>query len=238
MRRPKENRRIWKSFFAEVVGTFGLSLIAGGIDIVAHQTKGEVNAVAQALAPALTILGLIYSLGSISGAHFNPIVTLSFALHKAFPWRLVPLYWLAEFLGAILAGALLFWGFGSEAKWAVNDPHTNLALAFTVEMVLSFFLVLVILSTAEQHFILGPSAGLPVAAMLTSLSLVGLKLTGPSLNPARSIGPAIITGKTSHLALYIIGPVLGGILATGFVRVVHGSCNTGEQKAAKGKPTH
>ena len=151
-----------RRLFAEVFGTFALVTVAAGADTIAALTDGEVTPVARAVAPALMVMALIYAVGDVSGAHFNPAVTLAFALRRDFPWRLVPAYWAAEFGGALLAAALLRSLFGTVGHLGATQPKHGVGIAFVMEIVLTLLLVTVILGTATRNRLIGPNAAIAV----------------------------------------------------------------------------
>lgn len=218
----------------EALGSAGLAFAAGGIEVLAHLYPTEFPTEARAIGPALIILSLIYGLGKTSGAHFNPVVTIAFTCRGAFPWKLVPFYVMAQLVGAMLAAWLLIGFFGAQASASLSRPVVSPAIAVAAEITLSFFLVFVILSTATQHQILGPSAALPVGMTIAGCNLLGLKLSGPSMNPIRSLGPALVFGDYSHLWIYIVGPLSGALLACGIFSLLESS-NGDEKKAACGE---
>ena len=168
-----------------------LVFVAVGGDAAGVVTGGEVGVAARAVAPALLVTAMIYGIGDVSGAHFNPVVTAAFALKRLFPPALVPVYWFAQTLGAI-GGALLVRALlGDAVKDGVSTPHISSASALGFEVVLTLLLVTVILGTADRHRIVGTEAALAVGATIALCGLVALPLEGASMNPARSL----ITGK-------------------------------------------
>src|SRR5439155_5773070 len=145
---------------AEAIGTFALTFVAAGGDVIANLTGGDVTPVARALAPGLLVMALIYAIGDRSGAHFNPAVTLAFTLRRVFPLGWVPAYWLAQLAGAVLAASLLRFIFGDVADAGVLAPNIVPETALVLEIVLTAILVTVILGTADRHAIIGPSAAI------------------------------------------------------------------------------
>jgi MIP family channel proteins len=183
------------------------------------------------------VAALIYAIGDVSGAHFNPVVTAAFAVKRLFPATLVPLYWLAHAVGA-MAGALVVRGLlGDAVEAGVSTPHISSASALGFEVVLTLLLVTVILGTADRHRIVGAEAALAVGATIALCGLTALPLEGASMNPARSLGPAIVTGRFSDLWIYLVGPFLGAALAVVINAVMHGSSDGDPEarRAAQGE---
>lgn len=223
-----------KKLGAEALGAFALTFAGAFIDILARIHPEDVSLTARAACPALVIMASIFTLGSISGAHFNPIVTVTFWLQRVFPGKFVPFYLLAEISGALLAGLLLNTFFSDSFSAAVNQPHTTPAIAWMSEISLSFLLIVTILGTAKQHSLLGAEAAIPVGGYLFAAHILGTKLSGPSLNPARSLGTAIVEGNLEHLSLYLLGPFLGALLAIAVIALIHVPRKKEEAEAANG----
>jgi MIP family channel proteins len=200
-----------------------LVFVAVGGDAAGVVTGGEVGVAARAVAPALLVTAMIYGIGDVSGAHFNPVVTAAFALKRLFPPALVPVYWFAQTLGAI-GGALLVRALlGDAVKDGVSTPHISSASALGFEVVLTLLLVTVILGTADRHRIVGTEAALAVGATIALCGLVALPLEGASMNPARSLGPAVVAGRFDSLWIYLVGPFIGAAAAVGVNAVLHGA---------------
>jgi MIP family channel proteins len=200
-----------------------LVFVAVGGDAAGVVTGGEVGAAARAVAPALLVAAMIYGIGDVSGAHFNPVVTAAFALKRLFPPPLVPLYWLAQAVGAI-GGALVVRALlGDAVEAGISTPHISSASALGFEAVLTLLLVTVILGTADRHRIVGTEAALAVGATIALCGLVALPLEGASMNPARSLGPAVVTGRFDSLWIYLIGPFIGAVAAVAVNTMLHGN---------------
>jgi aquaporin Z len=215
---------------AELIGTFMLTLVAAGGPVTAAATHAPAPGAAGALAVGMVLMALIYSLGPISGSHVNPAVTLGFALRGAFRWSWVVPYWIAQTIGAVLAAALLFALFGDVADLGATIPaqSTGPVVACATEAALTTLFVLIILGTAEESRSVGPNAAIAVGGTLALCGLFAGDPSGASLNPARSIGPALFAGTWPDLWVYIVGPLLGAAIAVGLDAFVHGSR----------KPTH
>lgn len=207
---------------AEMIGTFSLTFIAAGGAVIAAVSQGGLGWTATAVAPGLLVTTMIYTLGPISGAHFNPVVTLAFAIRGNFPWSRVPPYWLAQLLGAILAAVLLSSLFSPADQAGLTLPHYSLIASLVMELVLTFFLVTVILATAANYKIVGHNAALAVGATIILDGLVGVPISGASMNPARSLGPALVTDQLSFVWIYLVGPFLGTLLAVGVAWLLRG----------------
>jgi aquaporin Z len=214
---------VWRRLSAEAIGTFALVTVAVGGDAFASLAPGEISAAARAVAPALIVLALIYSIGDASGAHFNPVVTLAFALRGLFPWRLVVAYWSAQLIGAAVGALVVRSLVGPGMARGVSMPHlVEPTVAVAIEAVLTLLLVTVILGTADRSRIVGTEAALAVGATIALAGLIALPIEGASMNPARSIGPAVVTGDLANTWIYVVGPTIGSVLAVAITWLLHG----------------
>jgi aquaporin Z len=200
-----------KVFVAELIGTFALTFIGAGAGIM------DAGLVGVALAHGLTLAVFAYAYGHVSGTHVNPAVTFGLALNKTVTWGdAVVNYWLAQFLGAACAAGMLALTGQDLAGAATSGPLTaNMFPALLVEAVLTFFLVNTVLNAAVAGKA-GNMAGWAIGATLTFAILMGGSLTGASLNPARTFGPALYTGglaQVSTYVVYFVGPLLGAGVA-------------------------
>jgi aquaporin Z len=219
---------------AETVGTFFLVIVASGVGIVGELHPGEVSTATRAVAPGLVVAAMIYALGSVSGAHLNPAVTLAFAVRSVFPWRWVPAYIAAELAGALGAAGVLQVLFDPIGHEGTTYPRGAVAESLGLEILLTALLVFVILSVATQHRLLGPDAALPTAATIVAAHFVGLSISGASMNPARSLGPAIVAGVGRDQWIYVLGPCVGALAATALATICHGMPEEEERDAAQG----
>jgi MIP family channel proteins len=223
---------------AEIIGTFLLVFVDAGGAMVAAISGGEqgspVTAVARSLAAGLTVMAMIYSISEISGAHINPAVTFGFALRGSFPWRRVPAYWLAELSGALLAALCLRGLIGDVEHVGMTMPHHGAGLAVAFEIVLSFTLMTVILGTAAHEAKIGKEAAIAVGGTVALCGLFSRPISGASMNPARSLGPAIVGGAWNVAWIYVVGPLAGMALAVAACRLLHGPRRDGEKRAAQG----
>jgi aquaporin Z len=216
-----EGRRL----FSELLGTFFLVLVAVGGGMVNVRFGGDaVPASARVVAPALMVAAIILFMGTVSGAHLNPAVSVAFALRGDFPWKRVPAYILAQLIGAILATLLLWALLGKQgsAGLTLPGPGVSTTTAMLWELVLTIGLVSVILGTASGAQQIGPLAAIGVGSYIALAGLWGSPVSGASMNPARSLGPALVLGDWTSWWAYLIGPVVGAVVAVGFAYVLRG----------------
>jgi MIP family channel proteins len=195
-----------RPLLAEFLGTFLLVFFGPGAAVVQAQT-GALGHWGVAIVFGLTVAAVATVFGPISGAHINPVVTLALALSKRFAWSALPGYWLAQLLGASAASWVLLLTFGSQGQLGVTLPRGSVEQAFVIEAVLTFWLILVALRAQ------GNLAGLLVGSVVMLEAMMGGPITGASMNPARSFGPALLSGIWQHHWLYWLAPLLGAILA-------------------------
>jgi MIP family channel proteins len=212
---------------AEAVGTFAL-VFAGCGAIMVDSDTGALGHVGVAISFGLVIMVMIYSVGHISGAHFNPAVTLGFALTRHFPLPRVGLYWAAQMAGALVAALLLRASLGNVAGVGVTLPSGSDGQAFLWEAVLSFFLMFVIMAVATDTRAVGEAAAIAIGGTVGLDAMFGGPVTGASMNPARSLGPAIASGELSSIWVYLAAPLLGAAAAA----FVYQFLRTGESQAA------
>jgi aquaporin Z len=220
-----DNQYEGRRLFSELLGTFLLVLVAVGGGMVSARFGG--NAVpygAKVVAPALMVMGVILFMGTVSGAHLNPAVSIAFAARGDFPWKRVPPYIVAQFLGAILA-TLLLWAFlGKQGSAGLTLPGSGISAttAMLWELVLTAGLVSVILGTASGAQQIGAIAALGVASYIALAGLWGSPVSGASMNPARSLGPALVKGDWTAWWAYLVGPIAGGAIAVAIAYVLRG----------------
>jgi MIP family channel proteins len=224
-----------RKLFAELVGTYFATLVTAGIEVVAVLEPGEIDRAVKASAPSLVAAGMIYALGDLSGAHFNPAVTLVFAVRRDFPKYLVLPYWVAQFGGAIAAALTLRSLFGTVRDVGISrlDGVTN-GRGLFIEIVITALLVLVTLNAAHEHSLIGTQAAIAVAATMAACRMVAGELTTASMNPARSVGPAVAAGVFDNLWVFVTGPVVGALVALAITVALRPHRNTDEFKAAQG----
>jgi aquaporin Z len=224
-----------RRLLAEVLGTFLLTLVAAGGDVIAAVSNGAVSQNARVVAPALLVMAMIYTVGNLSGAHFNPVVSLAFAIRRDFPWHRVPSYWLAQLIGAILAALLLRSLFGLAGHLGETLPHHGALISLIMEIVLTFTLLTVILGTATNHKLVGHNAALAVGGTIALTGLFAAPISGASMNPARSLGPFLVAGQLTDAWIYIVGPLVGGLLAVGVAWLLRGGTTKYAIEAATGE---
>ena len=221
---------------AETFGTFALVFVAVGADTMAVVSGGRVSDAARAVAPALMVAATIYAIGDVAGAHLNPVASLAFALKRLIPASWLIPYWGSQLAGALLAALLVRGLFGDAVRAGVTTPHVADGVALTIEAILTLLLVTVILGTADRNRIVGTNAALAVGATIALGGLIALPIEGASMNPARSLGPAIVAGDLGDVWIYVLGPVVGGLLAVIVTRFLHGPVDTdaSAEEAAQG----
>lgn len=204
---------IKKLWTAEFLGTFTM-VFAGTAAMAVNETQaGVVSHVGIGLTWGLVVMSMIYAFGSISGAHFNPAVTIAFAAAKKFSWKSVPAYLSAQSLGAIGASAMLKYLVPQSELLGATIPSIPHEKAFILELLLSFFLMMVIIFVSTGSKEVGIVAGIAIGGVVLLEALFAGPLTNASMNPARSLGPALISGKTDPLWIYLTAPVVGALLA-------------------------
>jgi aquaporin Z len=216
-----EGRRL----FSELLGTFLLVLVAVGGGMVNARFGGDaVPFGARVVAPALMVTAIILFMGTVSGAHLNPAVTVAFAARGDFPWKRVPAYIVAQFVGACLATLLLWALLGKQGSAGLTLPGSGISTvtAMLWEVVLTAGLVCVILGTASGAQQIGPLAAIGVGSYIALAGLWGAPVSGASMNPARSLGPVLVLADWTSWSAYLVGPVVGGLIAVGMAYVLRG----------------
>lgn len=209
---PKQE---WRRLFSEVMGTFLLLLVAAGAGMMNAEFGNPISRTAAVVAPGLMVMAMILFMGRVSGAHFNPAVSIAFALRGDFPWRRVPGYIVAQFVGAVLAVLFLQAVIGSSASNGATYPaqSTTDVAAFLMEVVLTFGLVSVILGTASGAQNVGIIGALGVGGYIALAGLWASPLSGASMNPIRSLAPDLVANDFTAYWVYLAGPLLGACLA-------------------------
>lgn len=210
-----------KKLIAEFAGTFILLFVGTGVVIVNQQTEGAVTLPGIAACWGLIIIATIYAFGDISGNHINPAVTVSFAIDGRMPWKETPGYLVAQFVGAITASGLLHVLFPENTTLGSTQPSGNVWQSFVLEVVMTFILLLVILRVSTGAQEKGLVAGLVIGGTVWFLVLFGGPVSGTSLNPTRSLAPAIVSGQLDNIWIYLTAPFIGGVSAVFFHRTLH-----------------
>lgn len=208
------------ALIAEGIGTFALVFIGCG----AIASGG--NLLEVALAFGVTLGVMVYALGHISGAHVNPAVSVGLAVGGHIRWRLVPAYVIVQAVGAIVAAGILRLTLASGAPLGVTRPSGSDGQAFVWETILTFFLVLVVTAVATDERAFRQAAGAAIGGTIVLDALAGGPISGASMNPARSLGPALVAGDFTGLWIYLTAPFLGAILAALAYRLMRGDSST------------
>lgn len=210
---PSEDVPLWKALVAEFVGTFALVFIGAAAGALTLQQGGSL--LGTAFAFGLVLMIMIYVLGSYSGAHFNPAVSFGFALSGRMNWGIMLAYWIIQLIAGIAAAALLVYFFGSASGVGASIGSLTYSQpwkAVLAEAIATFFLVVTVLIVTHNP-LLALIAGVAIGLILAFDILAIGALTGGSMNPARSLGPAIFSNNMSSYWIYIVGPLLGGLVA-------------------------
>nr|WP_294945182.1 aquaporin [uncultured Mucilaginibacter sp.] len=198
---------------AELIGTFILVFCGTGAMVIDQQTGGAVSHVGVAITWGLIVMSLIYSIGNVSGCHINPAVSIAFTIAGRFKARLLPGYIISQVAGAVLASLTLKFLFPTSPLLGATMPAGTDMQSFILELLLTYFLMLVIMNVAQGSKEQGQFAGIAIGAVIGLEAMFAGPICGASMNPARSIAPAIVSGHTEHLWLYIVAPVAGSALA-------------------------
>jgi aquaporin NIP len=206
---------------AEAIGTFAIVFFGCGSIILFDRIPGAISVSAIPVIFGLVVAAMIYALGHISGAHFNPVVTLTFAVTRHFHFREVLSYWFGQCGGAVLASVMLWYLFPAGSAQGATLPHVTTVQAFGWEFVMTFFLMVTIMAVATDTRAVGTMAGAAIGAVVMIDAFVGGWATGASMNPARSLAPALLQGALGSLWIYILAP-MAGALAGGLLYKVIG----------------
>lgn len=202
-----------KRLISEIIATFALVFCGTGAMVINDFTGGTVTHVGVAITFGLIVMGMIYAFGDISGAHMNPAVTIGFAYAKKFPWKEVPGYVLAQLIGAFLASGLLLYLFPESETLGATLPGLSAMKVFIFEIILTFFLMVVIINVSTGSKEIGVVAGIAIGSIVLLEAMFAGPITGASMNPARSIAPAVVSGNLADLWIYIFAPIIGCLLA-------------------------
>ena len=202
-----------KKYVAEIIGTFILVFCGTGAMVIDQQTGGAVGHVGVSITWGLVVMCLIYSIGNVSGCHINPAVSIAFTVAGRFKARLLPGYILSQLTGALLASFTLKLLFPTSQLLGATMPIGSETQSFILELLLTFFLMLVIMSTAHGSKEQGQVAGIAIGAVVGLEAMFAGPVCGASMNPARSLAPAIMSGHLEHLWLYLVAPIAGAALA-------------------------
>ena len=221
----RDPRQEWRRLFSELYGTFLLVLVAAGGGMMGQAFPGQISRTAAVVAPGLMVMGIIMFMGKVSGAHLNPAVSLAFALRGDFPWWRVPGYIVVQLIGATVAAFFLRHVIKVSAVYGSNYPahgYSNWS-AMLMELVLTLGLVSVILGTASGAQNIGIIGAIGVGAYIALAGLWGSPISGASMNPARTFGPDLVAGNWTAYWVYVVGPIVGAVVAVGVAYVLRGS---------------
>ena len=226
----------WRRVFAETWGTFLLVLVAAGGGVVAAISGGRVTLSMMVVAPGLMVMAIIYFMGTVSGAHLNPAVTLAFAVRRNFPWNRVPGYMVAQVAGAVGAAAFLRAMFDTVGALGATLPGSGVTSgkALAMEVVLTAGLVNTILGTASGARNIGTNGAIAVGGYIALAGLWSAPVTGASMNPARSLGPDLMRGDLHTTWIYIVGPTIGALIGAAFEWILKGKPTAAGRIAAQG----
>lgn len=203
-----------KKYIAELIGTFALVFCGTGAIIIDQQTNGQVGHIGVAITFRLIVTSMIYAFGDKSGAHFNPAVTIAFSLANLFPKKQILPYIVSQIIGAFIASAILKLLFPANINLGATIPAGSNLQSFVLEIVLTFILMLTILFTSQGSKETGTMAGLAIGGVALLEAMFAGPICGASMNPVRSLSPAIVSGNIATLWIYLTAPVLGATLAT------------------------
>ena len=202
-----------RNYIAELIGTFALVFCGTGAVVIDQQFGGAVTHVGIAITFGLIVMSMIYSLGNISGAHLNPAVSIAFTIAGRFSVKYLPGYIISQLAGAVLASLTLKLMFPANIFLGATLPAGPELQSLLLEFILTFFLMLVIINVATGSKEQGMFAGLAIGSVVTLEAIFAGPVCGASMNPARSIAPALVSGHLEHLWIYIVAPVAGAASA-------------------------
>ena len=215
-----------RKYLAELLGTFAIVFCGTGAIIINQEASGVITHLGVAITFGLIVALMIYTLGGISGAHFNPAVTIAFWIAKEFPISQIPPYIISQAIGAFMASVTLHFLFPNNILLGSTLPAGLPMQSFVLEFILTFMLMLVILHVAKGSKEQGLVAGLVIGSVVLVEALFAGPICGASMNPIRSIAPAVVSGHLEHLWIYLLAPTLGAILAVYVWKYLRGSSST------------
>jgi len=233
-----DNPRLeWRRLFSELLGTFFLVLVGAGGGVINAVSDGQISRTAAVVSPALMVMAIILFMGTISGAHLNPAVSLGFAARGDFPWRRVPGYIVMQLAGATFACLTLWAIFGKVGSLGATEPGAGIDdwQAMLIELLLTAGLLSTILGTASRAQNVGALSALAVGGYIALAGLWSSPISGASMNPARSFGPDMALTDFSHYWVYVVGPLLGAAAAVAIAWILRGAGgDAGGAAAAQG----
>lgn len=231
-----ESSHEWRRLFSEAWGTFLLVVVAAGSVVVGAWSHGAISLSMMVIAPGLMVMAIIYFMGAVGGAHLNPAVTLAFAVRRNFPWKRVPGYIFSQFVGGIAAALFLRAMFGTVGLLGATVPGKGISdfKALVMEVLLTTGLVSTILGTASGARNIGSNAALAIGGYIALAGLWAAPISGASMNPVRSFAPDLIRGDLRTCWIYIVGPIIGAMIAVGFEWILKGKPTAAGTIAAEG----
>lgn len=228
----------WRRVFSEAWGTFLLVVVAAGAVVVGARSHGAVTLSMIVVAPGLMVMAIIYFMGAVGGAHLNPAVTIAFAVRRNFPWKRVPGYIFSQFVGGVAAAIFLRAMFGTVGLLGATVPGKGISdfQALAMEILLTTGLVSTILGTASGARNVGSNAALAIGGYIALAGLWAAPISGASMNPVRSFAPDLIRGDLRTCWIYIVGPLIGAMIAVGFEWILKGKGTSAGAIAAQGSP--
>ncbi len=202
-----------KKYISEIIGTYGLVFCGTGAIIINDLTGGAISHVGIAITFGLIVMAMVYTFGDISGAHINPAVTIAFWFSGRFPGQQVFPYIVSQLTGAFMASMTLMLLFPAHPDLGATLPSYTIPQSFVLEIILTFFLMLVIINVSSGSKETGFIAGIAIGATVLVEAMFAGPITGASMNPARSIAPALLSGQLDHFWIYLTAPVIGALLA-------------------------
>lgn len=216
-----------RQLISELIGTYVLVFAGTGAVVIDQVTGGGVSHLGVALTFGLVVLAMIYTLGDVSGAHLNPAVTIGFWAARRFPGKTVPQYVAAQVAGAVLASLTLRLLFPTDAGLGATHPAGPVLQSFVLEVVLTFILMFVILNVSTGAKEKGITAGIAIGGVIALEAAFAGPICGASMNPARSLGPAVVSMQLGDIWIYLAAPVLGALLAVPLCICVRENCCAG-----------
>ena len=206
---------------SELLGTFTLVFAGTGAIVINDVSGGVIGHAGIALTFGLVVMAMIYTFGEVSGAHLNPAVTLGFAVAGRFEWKNVPGYVLAQIIGAVAASGVLHWLFPEHEKLGATLPAGSAMQSVVLELILTAILMLVILRISTGAKEKGITAGIAIGGVITLEAMFAGPICGASMNPVRSLAPALVSGHLEHLWIYLAAPTLGALLAVPLAKMTN-----------------
>lgn len=204
---------IMRKFIAEFLGTYALVFAGTGAIIINQQSSGAITHVGIAITFGLVVMSMIYAFGEISGAHLNPAVSIAFTIAGRFQLKLLAPYVFSQLAGAVAASATLRFMFPASELLGATMPSGSEMQSLIMEAILTFFLMLVILNVASGSKEQGMFAGIAIGGVVGLEALFAGPVSGASMNPVRSLAPAVVSGHSGHLWIYLLAPIAGAVLA-------------------------